>query len=84
MSLLDTLLRRTVDTTEVPDDTGTVPAHDTTPIADTAYRTRVRIAGRVRSMRIQPWGGVATLECTVVDDTAALTIVFLGRRHVAV
>ncbi len=56
---------------------------DTTPIAEVRYRARARVAGRVRSMRIQPWGGVATLECTIVDDTAGLAVVFLGRRHVA-
>jgi RecG-like helicase len=54
-----------------------------TPIRDVVHRRRVRVAGSVRSMRIQPWAGVATLECTIVDDTAGLTVVFLGRRKVA-
>lgn len=53
------------------------------PIEEVTYRTRVKVAGSVRSMRIQPWAGVATLECTIVDDTAGLTVVFLGRRKVA-
>ncbi|HET7653066.1 MAG TPA: hypothetical protein VFK42_08505 [Acidimicrobiales bacterium] len=56
---------------------------DVVSICDVAYRNRVKIAGRVRSLRIQPWAGVATLECTIVDDTAGLTVVFLGRRKVA-
>ena len=34
-------------------------------------------------MRVQPWAGVATLECTVVDQTGGLLVVFLGRRQVA-
>jgi hypothetical protein len=59
------------------------PADEAVPIASLTYRTRARIAGRVRSMRIQPWAGVATLECTVVDGTGGIVVVFLGRRHVA-
>src|SRR5205807_8873012 len=39
------------------------------PIADVVYRQRAMIAGRVRSMRVQPWSSVATLECTLVDNT---------------
>jgi RecG-like helicase len=52
-------------------------------IASVEYRTRVRVAGRVHSMRIQPWGGAATLQCKLMDDTGGLLVVFLGRRHVA-
>jgi len=40
------------------------------------------VQGRVRSLRIQPWAGVATLEATLVDDTGGVTVVFLGRREV--
>ena len=53
------------------------------PIAEVQYRQRAKVAGRVRSMRVQPWAGVATLECTVVDETGGLVVVFLGRRKVA-
>jgi RecG-like helicase len=56
---------------------------DAVPIAQAQYRTRTRVAGRVRSMRIQPWAGAPTLECTVMDDTGGLIVVFLGRRRVA-
>ena len=44
------------------------------------HRDRVTISGRVRAMRVQPRAGVATLECTVVDETGPMTVVFLGRR----
>ena len=53
------------------------------PIAEMRWRERARVAGRVRSMRIQPWGGVPTLECTLVDATGGVAVVFLGRREVA-
>jgi len=54
-----------------------------TPIADVTYRQRARVAGRVRSQRVQPWAGVATLECALVDNTGGIAMVFLGRKHVA-
>ncbi len=61
------------------------PAHRTgvVSIGDVRWRQRARVAGRVRSVRVQPWGGVATLECTIVDATGGLQVVFLGRREVA-
>ncbi len=54
----------------------------TIPIAEAVWRWRARVRGRVRSMRVQPWGGVPTVECTLVDETGGLIVVFLGRRAV--
>jgi hypothetical protein len=54
-----------------------------TPIGDVRWRTRARIKGKVRSMRVQPWADVASLECVVVDRTGGVLLVFLGRRKVA-
>ncbi len=34
-------------------------------------------------MRVQPWADVPTLECTLVDETGGITVVFLGRRKIA-
>jgi RecG-like helicase len=53
------------------------------PIGDVRWRQQARVHGRIRSMRVQPWANVASLECVVVDDTGGLVIVFLGRRAVA-
>ncbi len=53
------------------------------PIGSVEWRQRAKVAGRVRSVRIQPWSGVSTLECTLVDDTGGLLVVFLGRRSIA-
>ncbi len=63
----------------------TAPAHrrGVVPIGDVRWRQRARVAGRVRSIRVQPWGGVPTLECTLIDDTGGIEVVFLGRREVA-
>jgi RecG-like helicase len=52
-------------------------------VASLVYRQRARVAGRVRSMKIQPWSGAATLECTLMDETGGIIVVFLGRRRVA-
>jgi len=72
--------RRTVEMVEVTPEE--VP-EGVTPIASVSYRQQARVAGRVRSMRVQPWSGVATLECTLVDATGGLDVVFLGRKKVA-
>jgi len=54
-----------------------------TPISEIQHRQRVRVAGRIRSVRIQPWSGVPALECTLTDaSTGELMVVFLGRREV--
>jgi len=47
------------------------------------FREHVLIAGRVRALRVQPLRGVPTLECTLVDGTGEMVIVFLGRRQLA-
>jgi amino acid transporter len=55
-----------------------------TPISQLAFRQRAKVTGRVKSLRIQPWGGVATLELSLVDGTGGtLTVAFLGRRQIA-
>jgi RecG-like helicase len=54
-----------------------------TPIGDVRWRTHARIKGKIRSLRIQPWADVATLEAVVVDGTGGVLLVFLGRRKVA-
>jgi amino acid transporter len=56
---------------------------DRTPIAQVVYRTHAVVAGRVSGVRVQPHGGVASLECTVVDESGGMLLVFLGRRSIA-
>ncbi len=53
------------------------------PIADVRWRDHVKVAGKVRAMRIQPWAEkVASLELTLGDSTGGVTVVFLGRREI--
>ncbi len=54
-----------------------------TPIGDVRWRTHARVRGFIRSMRVQPWADVASLECVVTDDSGGILLVFLGRRRVA-
>ena len=46
-------------------------------------RTRVRVGGEVRSVRIVPRAGAAALEVTVSDGRGSMVGVFLGRRKIA-
>jgi len=55
----------------------------TTPIAEVRYRDRVRIAGRVRSLRVAPQHDAPLLELILDDGSAAISVVFLGRRGLA-
>jgi amino acid transporter len=55
----------------------------TTPIASVAPRQRVRVAGRVKSVRVQPRAGSPNLECVLTDGTGILLLVFQGRPKIA-
>ncbi len=61
--------------------TADLPA-ERTVIAEASLRTTTTIAGRVRSIRVQPWGGNPAVECVVGDETSSITLVFFGRRDV--
>jgi amino acid transporter len=52
-------------------------------IIDAHWRERVTIVGRVRSLRVAPQHDAPTLELVLVDDTGAISVVFLGRRALA-
>ena len=54
----------------------------TTPIGSVRWRRQVRVHGRVQAVRIEPLAGSPSLECTLVDDTGGVSIVFFGRRHI--
>jgi amino acid transporter len=57
-------------------------AEGTVPIGAVQWRHRVRVAGRVRSVRVQPRGGTSNLECVLVDGTGAILLVFTGRPKI--
>jgi hypothetical protein len=54
------------------------------PITELEWRKRARVAGRVKTLRLQPRSAVPTLELILVDESGgAITLVFLGRRSIA-
>jgi hypothetical protein len=58
-------------------------ATGTVPINEVAFRTRVRVGGRIRSLRVQTAKGTTNLECEITDDTGNLLLVFQGRPKIA-
>ncbi len=57
-------------------------AIDACPIGDVEWRQRVQVAGRVRSVRVQPRGGAPNLECTLADRSGTILLVFQGRPRI--
>ena len=53
------------------------------PIGNLQARQPARVAGRIKTIRVQPRAGVSSLECTIADGTGQLLLVFQGRRRVA-
>jgi hypothetical protein len=74
---------------EIPRPTSGGTSHEqpvvpgSTSIIDATWRSRVTIAGRVRSIRVAPLHDAPTLELVLVDATGAISVVFLGRRSLA-
>jgi amino acid transporter len=73
----------TVATEDKEDEKAFALAGAVTSISAVHDRQRVRVAGRVRSVTVQPWGSVPTLECALSDDTGKVVVAFLGRRQIA-
>ena len=48
-------------------------------ISDVEFRQRAKVAGRIRSVRVQTGPGAQNLECTISDGTGSLLLVFQGR-----
>jgi amino acid transporter len=58
-------------------------AGSTTAISSVVARQRVKVAGRVKSVRVQPRAGTSNLECVLSDGTGGLLLVFQGRPKIA-
>ncbi|MDE3087573.1 MAG: amino acid permease, partial [Acidobacteriota bacterium] len=64
------------------DEPASVEVAGTVPVGEAIWRSRVRVAGRVRQVRVPTQADVANLECTLVDPTGRILLVFQGRRRV--
>ncbi len=52
------------------------------PIDEVRCRENVKVHGRIQAIRVEPLGGAPSLECTVADETGAVSVVFFGRRGI--
>jgi amino acid transporter len=57
-------------------------AAGTIPIGDVQWRQRVRVAGRIRSVRVPTRTGTPNLETVLADGTGQILLVFQGRRRI--
>lgn len=57
-------------------------ATGTVAINQVVFRKRVRVGGRIRSLRVQTAKGTTNLECEITDDTGNLLLVFQGRPKI--
>ena len=56
--------------------------YDFVNIADSQIRTRTKIAGEIKRMRIKPRSGVPAVELVINDGTGEATVIFSGRRNI--
>ena len=75
--------QRKANAVSAADDALARRAGVTTRIADVVVRQRVKVAGRVKSVRVQPRAGTSNLECVLSDGTGGLLLVFQGRPKIA-
>ena len=72
---------RFAETRAAFDDLGDRSLAGVMPISNIVWREHVKVAGRVKALRIQPWAEqIASLELTLADSTGGVTVVFMGRR----
>ena len=51
-------------------------------IDDVQWRQRAKIAGRIKSVRVQTGTGASNLECTIADESGSMLLIFQGRPRV--
>ncbi len=79
----DAEARLAAQTAAAFDELGRLALDGVVPIGDVEWRAQVKVAGRVKALRVQPWSEkIQSLELTLVDGTGGITVVFLGRRSI--
>jgi hypothetical protein len=53
------------------------------PIAAVSRRQRATVCGTLRSVTLRPRAGVPALEAELYDGSGSISLVWLGRRHIA-
>jgi OB-fold nucleic acid binding domain. len=54
-----------------------------TPVARLPMRTPATVDGTLRSVTLRPRAGVPALEAELYDGSGCISVVWLGRRHIA-
>ena len=54
-----------------------------TPVANLPLRSPATVCGTLRSVTLRPRAGVPALEAELYDGTGSISVVWLGRRHIA-
>jgi len=54
-----------------------------TPVARLPLRHPATVCGTLRSVTLRPRAGVPALEAELYDGTGSISVVWLGRRHIA-
>jgi hypothetical protein len=52
------------------------------PITDVVDRSMVKVKGTLRTVTLRPRAGLPALEAELYDGTAALVLIWLGRRRI--
>ncbi|MBO0728477.1 MAG: amino acid permease [Acidimicrobiaceae bacterium] len=60
-----------------------VTAPGAIPISAVSARQTARVACKVKSLTVKPWGDGPSLEVQLADDHGKLVVAFLGRRQIA-
>lgn len=55
---------------------------DAIPIGEVKYREPAKIAGRIKSVRVQSWDSIPSVAVRVEDSTGGILLVFAGRKEV--
>ncbi|GIG24398.1 OB-fold nucleic acid binding domain-containing protein [Cellulomonas denverensis] len=86
MTLRDTLRKAVASQDEIEADEERADAVRTsgcTPVGTAPERTRVKLAGVLRSVVLRPREGVPALEAELYDGSGTVELVWLGRREIA-
>ena len=54
-----------------------------TPVTQLQLRRSATVCGTLRSVTLRPRAGVPALEAELYDGTGSISVVWLGRRHIA-
>jgi hypothetical protein len=67
---------------DTPAQTFVVRADGSMPVAGAAWRQRVTVEGRIRSVQVGSTAG-CSLEVQVFDESGGLRLLFFGRKYIA-